>query len=145
MELPKTVWTSNSVTIKSWRVLKDKIARSVGREWYGTYSNRNQRQFADNYQITRRRFSENFQIFSGNVLGLILTKLGFELYFISFPKISRQLSENSPTTSWWLYNKALVNQLFVAYGKYSDFIFCTDLISVQTAVRVFCGMDITIG
>ena len=145
MELPKAVLTSNSVTIKSWRVLKDKIAGSVGREWSGAYSNRNQRQFADNYQITRRRFSENFQIFSGNVLSLILTKLGFELYFISFSKISRQLSENSPTTSWWLYNKALINQLFVPHGKYSDFIFCMDLISVKTAVRVFCGMDLTIG
>ena len=32
MDLPKVVWTSNSVTIKSLCVLKDKFARSEGRE-----------------------------------------------------------------------------------------------------------------
>ena len=32
MDLQKAVWTSNSVTIKSLRVLKDKRGRSVGRE-----------------------------------------------------------------------------------------------------------------
>ena len=36
---PKALWTSNLVTIKSYRVLKYKFARGVGRELLSTYSN----------------------------------------------------------------------------------------------------------
>ena len=31
--------------------------------------------------------------------------------------IFHSFSKSCPTTSWWLYNKALINQLFVPYGN----------------------------
>ena len=51
-----------------------------------------------------------------------------------------KFSEHFPTSSLWLYNKAIFNQSLDPYGKYSDLSFCTDLISfgpyVKAAVRV---------
>ena len=79
MDLPKAVWTSDSVTIKSQCVLKDKLTRSEGEELSGTCSNKNHRQPADNIPRTHRRFSEKyFKLFAIMFFCLILTKLGLE-------------------------------------------------------------------
>ena len=62
MDLQRAVWTSNLVTIKSLRVLKDKL---VGQKLLGTYSNKNHRQYADNLPKTDRRLSEkHFNFFA---------------------------------------------------------------------------------
>ena len=42
---------------------------------------------------------------------------------MTFPEVFLQLPEKFLTCSWWLYNKDLINQLFVPYGKYSDLSF----------------------
>ena len=52
---PKPYWTSNSVKIESYRVLKDKFARSVGREFWVLI----QIETPDSLPRTCRRFSEN--------------------------------------------------------------------------------------
>ena len=52
---------SNSVTLESYRGLKDKVARKEGREMSGTQSNDN------NLPRTHKRFSKISQMFSGNV------------------------------------------------------------------------------
>ena len=94
-----------------------------------------------NYRELTEGFANFLKIFSGNVLCLILTTLS---------NISCCFSENFPITLWWLYNKALLNQLFVPHGKYPYLSLCTDVISfglyVITAVGIFCHMlDLTIG
>ena len=50
------------------------------------------------YRKLTENFPKIFQIFSGSAFGLIPTKLGFEWYFISFPKICRQLYESGVAT-----------------------------------------------
>ena len=74
-------YDSNSVTINFWRVLKDKLARNVGREWSGSYSNKNHQQFADNLPRTHKDFPKMFQIFSGNDFGLDSHKIGLKVIF----------------------------------------------------------------
>ena len=59
MDLLKALWTLNLVAIKSWRVLKDKLASSVEPELLTTYPNNNQRQLAGSLPKTNQRFSEN--------------------------------------------------------------------------------------
>ena len=67
------------------------------------------------YRDLTKDFQKIFRIFSSDVFCFILTKLGSEGYFISFPKIFQQLFNNSSRTSnsWQLYNKALIYQLFI--------------------------------
>ena len=78
MDLPKAVWTSNPISIKFHRVLKYGLERIEVREWLDTYSNRNHRQLPIIYRELTEDFPKIFQVFSGNIFGLILTKLGFE-------------------------------------------------------------------
>ena len=96
----------NLVTIKSYRVLKNKLARSVGGEWLGTYSNKNQPQFADNLLRTHRKFSK-FQwgcfCFDSHQIGL---RVIFHWFSENFLPTLRNISVN-----------------FVPYGKYSDLSF----------------------
>ena len=56
MVLLKVVWPSNSVTIKSCCVLKDKLTRSVGRALSSTLSNEDHQQLAYNLPRTYQRF-----------------------------------------------------------------------------------------
>ena len=44
----KTYWASNSVTIDSWIVLENNLARNIGRELSSNGSNKNRQQFAKN-------------------------------------------------------------------------------------------------
>ena len=50
MDLKKAYQTSSPVNIDPTLVLKDKLARRVGRRLPGTYSNKNHRQFAEIYR-----------------------------------------------------------------------------------------------
>ena len=56
-----------------------------------------------------------------------------------------KFSKNFPTTflksSWLLYNKALINQLFLPYGKYSDLSFLNGPQFIRS-VRKNCGLNI---
>ena len=69
------------MTHRSYRVLTDKLTRSVGQELWGIYSNNN-RQFAGNLPRTHQRFSEICDIFvimslsdsDKNELGMIFDK-----------------------------------------------------------------------
>ena len=85
----------------------------MGRELSSNYSNTIYSWFADNLPETHQKFSENFQNFQS-------LRFLFASHKIEAQVIFHQISENFPTTSWWLYNKALINQLFVPYLKYSD-------------------------
>ena len=76
----KPYWISNSVTIKPKSVLKDKLARSVGRELSGTYSNKNHQQLAENLMRTHQRFSKSLCNFGGNAFLFDSDENGFERY-----------------------------------------------------------------
>ena len=78
MDLSKAVWTSNSVTIKSERVLKDKRGRSVGQELSSIYSSKIHSMFVNTLPITNQHFPNNFQTSSPSVFCLIPTKLGLK-------------------------------------------------------------------
>ena len=70
------------------------------------------------------KFTENLpknvikicQIFVVMLFCLTLTIMDFEFYLTCFPK-------KFLTSSWRLYNKVLINQLFVPVRKYSDLSF----------------------
>ena len=49
--------------------------------------------------------------------------------------IFRELSENFPATSWWLYSKALIIQLMVPCRKYLDFNFLYGLYFIRSVLQ----------
>ena len=57
------IGTSDSVTIKSRRILKDKLSRSVGREFSGTYLHKDHPQPADKRTERSPRVFRKFVIF----------------------------------------------------------------------------------
>ena len=60
-----------------------------------------------------------FVKFCGNIFSLFLTKMGSELYVMSFQKDFPSTFRKSSDKLLWLYNKALIIQLFVPYRRYS--------------------------
>ena len=56
--------TPTGIRLKSWHVLKGKLARQ---ELSVTFSNENHRQLVDNLSLTHGRFSKKFVKFCGNV------------------------------------------------------------------------------
>ena len=53
----------------------------------------------------------------------------------------RKFSENFLTSSWWVCNKALINQLFVPYRKFSDLSLMYGPHFIRL-VRQSCGLNI---
>ena len=113
LDFEKTSWTSNSVTINSLRVLKDKLVKSVGRELSGIYSHKNYRQHAD----SSPKICKFFVVI---LFCLILTKMGLPGYFLSFSKIFPQFSENFRQVHVGCTIVLLLTDCEVHMGKYSD-------------------------
>ena len=131
--------------IKDWSICKNgtkslsHFKRMLARKFYQKFQSLSRIKVDDhsatNYlglipQDFSKSFKEMFFLTFSKRMVLFLVFLFF--IFIDFATIFttfRKLSKNPPESLSLLYNKAIMNQLFIPYGRYSNLSFLRDLIS----------------